>query len=62
MIYLSDIFNKTDSQILEGLIANPFVWSGETNTVLINGMGVSDTLLGEDTSSCPLPTSIVFDL
>jgi L-ascorbate oxidase len=59
MIYLSDIFNKTDNQILEGLIANPFVWSGETNAVLINGMGVSDTLMGEDTSSCPLPTIAV---
>lgn len=54
MVYLSDVFNKTDSAIVEGLIANPFVWSGETNGVLINGRGVANTVTGDDTSACPL--------
>lgn len=55
MVYLSDVFNETDSQIHDGLLANPFVWSGETNAVLINGKGVSNTVTNNDTSSCPLP-------
>jgi L-ascorbate oxidase len=59
MIYLSDIFNKTDNQIFEGLTANPFVWSGETNAVLINGMGVSNTATASNTKTCGIPTIAV---
>jgi L-ascorbate oxidase len=58
-VYLSDFFNETDTEISEGLAANPFVWSGETNAVLINGIGVSNTLAQSDTSSCPLATIAV---
>ena len=59
MVYLSDIFNETDSQIVDGLTADPFLWSGETNGVLINGMGISNTVVGHDPSSCPLATIAV---
>lgn len=40
-VFLTDYFNKTDTVIEEGLVATPFTWSGETNAVLINGVGVS---------------------
>ncbi|CAH0027075.1 unnamed protein product [Clonostachys rhizophaga] len=35
-----DYFNQTDKKIEHGLEAVPFVWSGETNGVLLNGIGV----------------------
>ncbi|KAF7969597.1 hypothetical protein HWV62_26829 [Athelia sp. TMB] len=54
LIYLSDYFNETDTTIFEGLVGNPFVWSGETNAVLINGQGISNTVTGDAASSCPL--------
>jgi L-ascorbate oxidase len=56
MVYLSDVFNLTDSQIFDGLTANPFIWSGETNGVLINGKGVANTV---SNSSCALATIAV---
>ena len=39
IIALADIFNRSDSDIEQGLLANPFVWSGETENVLVNGKG-----------------------
>ncbi len=39
LIALSDIFEKTDAQIENGLRADPFVWNGETANVLVNGKG-----------------------
>ena len=36
---MSDIFEKTDAEIESGLMGNPFVWSGETANVLVNGKG-----------------------
>jgi L-ascorbate oxidase len=58
ILQLSDYFNKTDQEIEEGLVADPFVWSGETNAVLINGVGVS---IGEEagTDGCDLPALTV---
>ncbi|MCJ1455006.1 hypothetical protein MMC28_005359 [Mycoblastus sanguinarius] len=41
VFFLSDIFNKTDDVIEQGLQANPFTWSGETNNVLVNGYGIT---------------------
>ncbi|GKT57987.1 L-ascorbate oxidase [Colletotrichum tofieldiae] len=54
IVFLTDYFNKTDSQIEKGLAATPFTWSGETNAVLINGVGVS---IGETAGNgtCKLP-------
>lgn len=39
IIALSDIFEKSDEDIEDGLIGNPFQWSGETANVLVNGQG-----------------------
>ncbi|KAF2768871.1 L-ascorbate oxidase [Teratosphaeria nubilosa] len=54
IIAFTDYFNKTDTTIEEGLIGKPFKWSGETNAVLINGVGVSvDESAGQE--ECKLP-------
>ncbi|KAJ4292068.1 hypothetical protein N0V90_009967 [Kalmusia sp. IMI 367209] len=37
ILNLQDYYNKTDDTIEAGLLANPFVWSGETNAILLNG-------------------------
>ena len=37
------MFNKTDGQIETGLVASPFVWSGESNALLVNGFGITET-------------------
>ena len=39
IIALSDIFEKSDHDIEDGLIGNPFQWSGEPSNVLVNGQG-----------------------
>ena len=39
IIALSDIFEKSDTDIEHGLIGNPFQWSGEPVNVLVNGQG-----------------------
>ena len=41
LFFLSDLFNKTDDQIQKGLQSNPFVWSGETSNILVNGYGIT---------------------
>ncbi|EMC95519.1 hypothetical protein BAUCODRAFT_122835 [Baudoinia panamericana UAMH 10762] len=54
VVQFTDYFNKTDPVIEQGLVSNPFTWSGETNAILINGVGVS---VGEKagTPHCSLP-------
>lgn len=54
IVFLSDVFNRSDTNITQGLRANPFMWSGETNNVLVNGYGISE---GKKTPgpSCSLP-------
>ncbi|KAL9616304.1 MAG: hypothetical protein Q9160_008817 [Pyrenula sp. 1 TL-2023] len=37
IVLLGDYYNKTDDTIIKGLLANPFVWSGETNALVVNG-------------------------
>jgi L-ascorbate oxidase len=53
-----DYFNKTDEVLETGLESVPFVWSGETNGVLLNGVGVGlghqPNEEGSD-ASCTLP-------
>ncbi|KAI9827283.1 MAG: hypothetical protein M1832_005421 [Thelocarpon impressellum] len=39
IIFLTDLFNKTDEKIESGLKATPFVWSGEAQDILVNGLG-----------------------
>ncbi|KAK6530127.1 hypothetical protein TWF694_003496 [Orbilia ellipsospora] len=53
IFHFGDYYNKTDDAIIKGLLANPFVWSGETNTLVLNGQ--SGTKGGRETredSSC----------
>jgi L-ascorbate oxidase len=54
IVFLQDYYNKTDDTIEHGLVATPFVWSGETNAVLLNGVGVA---IGEKAGhgDCQLP-------
>jgi L-ascorbate oxidase len=51
---LQDYFNKSDDTIEKGLASVPFVWSGETSAVLLNGVGVA---IGETAGQgdCQLP-------
>ena len=37
IVVFSDYFNKTDQNMTEGLLAKPFVWTGEVINVLANG-------------------------
>jgi L-ascorbate oxidase len=37
ILYLGDPYSKTDAKITIGLLASPFIWSGETNALLVNG-------------------------
>lgn len=37
IIFLQDVFVGNDSTIEAGLVANPLIWSGETQMILING-------------------------
>ncbi|KAF1912664.1 L-ascorbate oxidase-like protein [Ampelomyces quisqualis] len=54
IVFLQDYFNKSDETIEKGLGAVPFVWSGETSAVLLNGVGVAS---GEQAGhgDCQLP-------
>jgi L-ascorbate oxidase len=36
-VFLSDYFNRADQNITKDLLANPLGWSGETNSLLVNG-------------------------
>ncbi|KAH7143408.1 ascorbate oxidase, partial [Dactylonectria macrodidyma] len=52
----SDFFPQTDEELQSGLEAVPFVWSGETSAVLLNGKGIGiGQNLSEDGGSCTLP-------
>ncbi|KAI5363638.1 Putative multicopper oxidase, type 1, multicopper oxidase, copper-binding, cupredoxin [Septoria linicola] len=56
IVMLSDYFNHTDHHIEKGLLASPFVWSNETNAVLINGVGVAqEEAARSGTEGCELP-------
>ena len=37
ILNIQDYYNKTDATVEDGLLGNPFVWSGETKAILING-------------------------
>jgi L-ascorbate oxidase len=54
IIALADVFEKSDSEIEDGLVGNPFQWSGETANILVNGQG---QLHGSEASpGCELAT------
>lgn len=51
---MQDYYNKTDRTIETGLLANPFVWSGETNAILINGQsGTAQSSIATESSCLP---------
>lgn len=54
IVFLQDYYNKTDDVIEHGLTAVPFVWSGEVNAVLLNGVGVANTATAGE-PGCTLP-------
>ncbi|KAH6981711.1 ascorbate oxidase [Ilyonectria sp. MPI-CAGE-AT-0026] len=51
----NDFFNQTDEQLEAGLEAVPFVWTGETQGVLLNGQGISIGHNSTGVASCTLP-------
>ena len=42
VVYLQELFNKSDATIEKGLQAIPFVFSGETNGFIVNGKTISN--------------------
>lgn len=50
IVYLQELFNKTDASIEQGIGATPGVWSGETNGFLINGDTISNFGLTDSSS------------
>ncbi|KAJ6141481.1 hypothetical protein N7470_009871 [Penicillium chermesinum] len=50
-LLLSDFFNKTDKEIVDGLTSTNFTWSGETKALLVNGQSRQAT---NATGSCQL--------
>ena len=54
VIYIQELFNKTDATIEQGLQALPLAWSGETNGFIINGKTISNFGV-TDRSSSQLP-------
>ena len=56
IIFLTDYYNRTDKTMEEGLVANPFVWQGETNNVLVNGFGKPINSTSPAVGTCKLET------
>jgi L-ascorbate oxidase len=55
VLMVGDYYNKTDSQVEAGLLAAPFIWSGETKALVINGhSGTSGLGAASDPSCAPL--------
>jgi FtsP/CotA-like multicopper oxidase with cupredoxin domain len=48
VILLTDFFNKTDAEVEIGLTSNPFVWSGESQAILVNGHGTAASSVSGD--------------
>lgn len=51
---IADYFNRTDISIEEGLLADPFKWSGESKALLINGKSGTSFEHGVDSTCAPL--------
>jgi len=49
---LTELYNHTDANITAGLIATPFVWSGEPNTFLVNGNAYLPPYLNKTDDAC----------
>ncbi|KAF2436605.1 L-ascorbate oxidase [Tothia fuscella] len=54
-LLLADYYNTTDAQISKKLLGSPFVWSGETTALLMNGQtGTAGLGNAADSSCAPL--------
>lgn len=58
ILFLTDVFSKTDDSVTSGLVANPFVWSGETSMILVNGKGGGTTNVTAG-DNCTSPLSVI---
>ncbi len=59
-LFIQDYFPANDSSIEQGLIANPFKWSGETEAISINGhSGNSSFSNASDVSCTPLVIDVI---
>jgi L-ascorbate oxidase len=51
-LFLQDYYPKEDSVIQEGLLANPFQWSGEPEAITINGFSGNTSFVNASDPSC----------
>lgn len=52
VVTIGDSYPETDDEIEEGLMANPFQWSGEPSAVLLNGKSGNQTFTDAKDPSC----------
>jgi L-ascorbate oxidase len=51
-LFIQDYFPRNDSSIEQGLIANPFQWSGEAEAISINGFSGNSSFSNASEASC----------
>lgn len=51
-LFFQDFYNKNDSVIEKGLVANPFVWSGEPEAIMINGKSGNSSFSNATDDTC----------
>lgn len=51
-LFFQDFYNKNDSVMEKGLVANPFVWTGEPEAILINGKSGNTSYSNASDSTC----------
>lgn len=51
-LLIQDYFDKNDSTIQQGLVANPFRWSGEPYSIQINGFSGNSSFSNASDASC----------
>lgn len=49
IMLVSDYWHKTDSNLIEGLLSDPFIWTNSSNAIFLNGLGVGTST----EASCP---------
>jgi L-ascorbate oxidase len=52
ILMFGDYYNKTDTHVENSLLATPFVWSGETNALVLNGKAGTASLSSANDPSC----------
>lgn len=58
-LLLADFYQKNDSVVQAGLLADPFVWSGESNALVVNGQtGTSGFDNASDASCAPYKITV----